>query len=352
MKTQKHWTRLVIILVIVMMFSSCLNTKNQKSQIVGSIDGEKISLAEVTIYLLRVKEEFEKVAGVEVWDIEDFSGGKTAEQVAKEGALENLIRDKILDKKAASLNVALEESIINETTKKAEEYYEEIPQEIIEKNNITKQTVIDSFMAFRLASEVTNVVNNSYEPSEKQISEEILKNEDYVKLKKSTTEDILTLYVLKRILINTSNLSGDEQNQAYEKALNIYNKAQAGEDFDKLIEEYSEEEYSEEGYKISATLLDENLKEPLEKLSVGEISEVLKTEQGYNIFKIIGIEKPNLKDVEDYEKEFKLWEKKLEEEAIIKLKQEAFNEIYGEWKKESNININNEVWEKVSIFND
>lgn len=347
MKKQRYLV-IFILIIISLVFSSCGNKNNQKAQIVLTIDEQKISLAEVTIYLLRVKEEFEKVAGTVVWDIEDFSGGKTAEQVAKEGALENLIRDKILYKRADSLKISFDESEINEISKKAEEFYNQIPQEVIEANDITNQTVVDTFKSFSLASEVSDIVTNSYEPSEEQILEKMLFNEEYIKLKNSTTEDILTLYVLKRILI-ASDATDKEQKEAYDRAIKIYEKAKV-EDFDKLINEYTEEEFNQEGYKVSAALMEDSIKQSLQKISIGDIS-LIKIEQGYGIFKLIDIEKPEKEDISDYEKEFNIWEEKLKDDATIQLQQEAFSEIYNEWKNEAVININNEVWEKISIFN-
>lgn len=46
------------------------------SERVMTISDEDVSVDEVMLYLLQVKKEFEKYGGEDVWDHDDFSGGK------------------------------------------------------------------------------------------------------------------------------------------------------------------------------------------------------------------------------------------------------------------------------------
>lgn len=366
MKSQKYWTKWIVILVIIIIFSGCAGSKNnQKSQAIVVIDGEKILAAEMMIYFLQVKEDFEELGGTEVWEIpkEDFTGGIPPEQVAKKQAYDNLIKNKILDKKASSLGIQLEDSVVEETKEIAVQYFKSIPKEIVDKHKITEQIVVDAFLDFRLATEVSNSINNKYEPSEIQIVEKMLLDEDYNKLKNYETKEILTLAVVQHILTNTAELNANDelvplseeaQKKAYQKVQEAYNLAKSGYDFSALIQQYSEDtekdSYNGE-YKISIVLLSNELKTALEDLKIGQISEIAETEYGYHIFKLMAIETPSEQEISEYEEEFKVWENTLRDESINSLKQEAFNEIYEEWKKETVIELENSLLEKMSLFN-
>lgn len=361
MKTQKILT-ICIALLTILIFTGCIN--NQKKPEILTIDDEKISAGEVMIYLLQAKEEFERVVGPEVWEIpkEDFTGGKTPEQVAKERALDNLIKDKVLVKKAESLNIKISDEIVQETKKVADTYFDKMPVEIIEKYKITKQLVEKSFLDFRLAREVLDSILMSYVPSESQINEAMLLNQDYAKLKGHDAEEILTYVVLKRVIVNTTEvdvnnqrvpLSEEAQKEAYRKINEAYNFAIQGKDFDTLIQFYSEEDLAMTNngeFRISLALLSDEIRKEVEDLQVNEISEVVKTEYGYQILKLISKELPTSDEIESYEQEFINWESTVRTEAENNLKQQAFNEIYEEWKKELTIEVNNELWNEMSLF--
>lgn len=364
MKAQKHWTKWIIVLIIMIIFSGCNGTKNsQKSQAIVVIDGEKIIAAEMMIYFLQVKEDFEELGGTEVWEIpkEDFTGGIPPDQVAKKQAYDNLIKNKILGKKSSTLGIKLEDAVVEDTKKIAIDYYEEIPKEIVDKYGITKQIVENIFLDFRLATEVSDSINSKYVPSEEQIVETMLSDENYSKLINYDAKEILTLSVVQHILTNTAELNTNDelvplpeeaQEKAYEKAQEAYKLAKNGHDFSALINQYSDETEKESNgeYKINIVLLSDELKVSLENLKIGQISEVIKTEYGYHIFKLLAIETPTEQEISDYEAEFKLWEETLREDAIATLKQQAFNEIYEEWIKETQIELKNEPWETLSLF--
>lgn len=363
MKARRFWTICIIIITIVML-TGCFN--KQKAPAIVTIGDQEISSAEVMIYLLQAKEEFEKVGGLEVWEIpkEDFTGGKTPQQVAKERALDNLIRDKILVSKSNSLNIKIDDEVINETKKVAQEYYNKLPEEIIDEHHITKPIVEKSFLDFRLAAEVTNSITNSYSPSESEINEAMLSNEDYAKLKGHEAKEILTYVVLKRIIVNTTEinannervpLSEEDQKEAQEKINEAYNFVTQGKDFDTLIEFYSEEDLvttNNGEFRISLALLSDEIRSVVERMQIGETSKIVKTEYGYQIIQLVSKELPTNDEIESYETEFINWENTIKEEAEYNLRQQAFNEIYEEWKKELTIEINNELWNEMSLFNE
>lgn len=361
MKTRKLCTICIIMMTVVMIFTSCSLKRNTPA--VVTLGDRAITSAEVMIYLLQAKEEFEKLGGPEVWEIpkEDFTGGKTPQEVAKERALDNIIRDKILVKKADSLNVKLEDSVIQETKELAAEYFEKMPENIAEQYHITADIVEESFLDFRLATEVANSITSSYTPNETEISEVMLLDTDYSKLMGHDAEEILTNVVLKRILINTTEMNANNERvplseEAQKEALNrineAYQLAKSGQDFNTLIATYSEEDQVSTNngeFRISLALLSDELREVVDSIQIGEVSKVVKTEYAYQIIKLMAIEKPSDDEIASYEEEFVTYEKEVRAKAEVTLRQQAFNEIYDEWKKEISITINDELWKAMSL---
>lgn len=356
MKTKKYFTIWIMIVIIVMIFSGCHRTKGPATEGIVTINGEKITEAEIMLYVLQVKALFEQVGGPEIWDTEDFSGGKTAQQVANERTYENLLKFKILVGKASSLGVALDQVDIDQTTATAEKYYSKIPAELISKHKITKQIVIDTFLDFKLASEVETGIKDKYEPTKEQIDQKMLEDPDYSTYKNYSKKEILTVAEVKYIYTKTANsdenntpvlLTEEEQKAALDKINEAYNQTLQGVDFDLLIEQYSENEQGEGNNEINII----KLKEYFETLSIGKISNVVKTSTGYYIFQIVDINEPSDEEIAAYEDQFKEWEDTLRENSITNLKNDAYSDIYNEWKKETpNEVINDTIWDELNVF--
>ncbi|MBC7958722.1 MAG: hypothetical protein H7X94_02545 [Vallitaleaceae bacterium] len=351
---RKHIFFSALLIAFVMFLTAC-NKQVPAEEAIVNIDGEKIIEAEVMLYLLQVKTQFEQVGGVDIWNTEDFSGGKTAEQVAKEGALDNLFKYKILVKKASSMAVDLEQAVIDQTTQIANDYFGTIPQDVIEAHGITKKIVVDSFLDFKLASEVEAAIKDNYVPTEEQVIAKMLQNLDYAAYKDYNTKEVLTLAKVKQIFTRTANLdennevaalSLDEQQAALDAINEAFKLAIKGENFDDLIEKYSENDQSQAIEEISVV----ELKKFFIDFSIGQISQIAETSSGYYIFQLMEIIEPTDDAIKDYEAKFKEWEDTLREDSIINLKQAAFDEIYGEWEKETPTEVNNELWDQISIF--
>jgi foldase protein PrsA len=101
-----------------------LDTYNDNDKLI-TIDDVGIEVDEVMPYLLQVKMEFEELGGEDVWDHNDFSGGKKAEDVAKLAVLDNLIRTKILVKKSDEMGITITDGEEEEVRSQALKYYNE-----------------------------------------------------------------------------------------------------------------------------------------------------------------------------------------------------------------------------------
>ncbi len=105
-----------------------------------------------------------------------------------------------------------------------------------------------------------------------------------------------------------SDASEDVEQAIKERALEIEKKAQEGTDFAVLVKEYSEAPPPEEGDDLgwfSPGQLDAALEEAAFKMKVGEISEPIKTRDGYHIIKVEAIKKARTKDLAEVRAQIK-----------------------------------------------
>ena len=364
MYKKKRILSIILAITIIFAFIGCIKNKEEsKENITITINDEKISIEEVMIYVLQIKTEFEQLGGEDVWEIEEFSGGKTASEVAKQGALENLIKIKLLNQNAQFMNISLSGEEEKEARKKALEYYSNIDEKYIKNYNISKGIVESIFIENQIASKVTENIMNRYNPSEEEINKKLLNNEDYIKLYDKDVEDILTQVTVKHVFTKTHIESGkgeyvalskDSQEKAYGKIKEARKRALNGESFDLLIELYSEDENKDETkgvYTFSEALMTLMYKEALKNINIGGISEIVKSQQGYHLFKVISRSNPTQAEVKEYKENFTNWTEALKNEYVNELKREAFNETYEDLKTNASIIINNDIWNSISIKN-
>lgn len=110
----------------------------------------------------------------------------------------------------------------------------------------------------------------------------------------------------KHILLSfPENAEGDaaSEEQVYEQALAIYEKAKAGEDFDALIEEYGEDPGMSTypaGYYFGKGEMVEPFEDAVYALEIGEISEPVRTTYGYHIILRLPLDDGDLVTSETY----------------------------------------------------
>ncbi len=326
-----------------------------------TIDDVDIKVDEVMPYLLQVKMEFEELGGEDVWDHNDFSGGKKAEDVAKLAVLDNLIRTKILVKKSDEMGITITESEEKDVNAQALKYYDDLEKADIENYHLTKESIFNSFKEYRLVNKVIVEMTKGYVPKEEELNNKLLENENYAKLKSSSLEDMLLSLKVVHIFIKTHEknengeyvlISPDIEEKAKKEIEDIYKKAVDGEEFASLVKKYSQDESTKDNngeYILPVRLLDDNFQSLIE-LEPGEISDIKKSDYGYHIFKVIEKILPTDEEVKEFEEEFKKYESQLKEEYKEQLKNSAFNKIYDEWKNNTVVDLNEDLWARIDIF--
>lgn len=344
-------------LILVFLLSSCGQKEKDAYVTVGD---QAVSEAEVMVYILQTYNDFIAHGGDDVWSIQDFSGGKSAAQVAKQGAMDNIIRVKVLVDKARELGMALsddeEEAILSE----AGNYFSSMLDSYASKYEITEETVQNVFMENRLAALVEEATMIDSEVAPETVYERMAENEDYAKLSVLDTTDLLTTYQVQHIAIYTkirhedgtwSDMPEEDLAKAVGRVDEVYERIQSGEDFVTLARLYSEEtaEDVEGGIRLSKAQLPDNFINAIERAGLMGISVPIKGDYGYHIFKVLMINLPEQDKIDDYQEKFAIWEAALYSDVETAIIKEAFDVIYKRWAEAYPVTYS-DPWMKLEIL--
>lgn len=243
------------------------------------VDGHEISLEEYRFYYMHTKADMD--GGDETyWDDAEN------EAKLKESVLSTIKHDYAISKTAANNNIALTDE----------------DQESVSSTFTSAKENLGSEEAF------LNALNESYltEDMYKQFVENnVLYNSLYNHLaatdgKYAITEDemrelVKTDYVhAKHILISYDSDGSDTNKQ---KAITAQSRAIDGEDFDSLVEEYSEDSgMPEEGYYFTYGEMVAPFEEAAFALAENEVSEIVESDYGYHIIKRLPIDEEYIND--------------------------------------------------------
>ncbi len=336
----------LLVCIICLMLVGCSATKNSDYV---SIDGDKVSDSEVMLYLAKTYDDFLQLGGDDVWQIEDFSNGRSADEVAKQGAIDNLIKVKILKTIADDSDMTIdsdEEAVIKE---QAALYYKALSKDFISKHNIQLEEVQMVFLENYLADQVESFTMSNYSVEDQEVETYMLRNPEYEQLVGKNTSDLLTTYLVHHIVVYTheKDESGEWQakdNDGMALALEKFDEAYAailgGEDFFEVTKSYSENKYFEaekDGLRLSKAQLPDALREAIDPLEVGEFCEPVIGDYGYHTFLLLEKKIPTSGEIEEYDEKFLVWETALRDEAKLTLIKDVFNDIYKKWRDAKNI---------------
>lgn len=352
----KGFLRIVFVILALGSLVSCAKKPDEASYLV-EVDGVKVQKNEVMIYVHRIVEEFIRVGGESVWEFEDFSGGKSALEVAKESVLENLVQIKILNRKAHSMGVVLEEEEKEQIRIQAKSYQDKMNPTYLAEQNITTELIESVFFEFAIANHVIELTTIDYVPSEEEIINKMDRSEEYQKLLAAEPQELLTDIEVDYIFLTFAEKQEDEIQNQRKLAQKILDRLAEGDDFYSLQRQFSEINKDPEGklgyeeagtFNFSMAFLPEGF-EKLKDLEKNTISDIMEKDTGYYIFLVRNIVLPTEEELKEYENNFKIYEESVRNSAIEELKLAAFNTFYSEWQKAAVIRLNKTEWDKLSI---
>lgn len=277
--------------------------------------------------MLSLKDDYEESLGSEIWSYE-LMEGYTFADYAKEDIMSQMIQLKIVGTKASELGIELTDDELQEISDTADEYLSGITDEDIEKYGLTKEIVEkvykDNYISDKIFEISTSEVDTNVSDQEAKMI------------------TVYSLCIMKSELGEDGSYYNytDEQLKEkleYVKDLRKQAKKMTAEEFYDFAEENSEDE------EVEITFGRDEMLDEYEKaafaLKTGELSKVVDTSEAYFIIYCV-----------DDNNEDATYENK---EAIIEQRQdEIFEEKYNEWSKGVDIDINDEVWNKLSFMDE
>lgn len=313
--------KLLLVMLSVLLLASC------GSGSVATVGNTKIAQSEFEFYLESIKNQMSdtELQTDEDWESKEIEG-KKAIDVAKQQAMDNAVRNALYIEAAEAAGISLTEEdkkTIEATKEQLVSGYgsEKAYKEFLKNNNIT-----DEFIEMMCKSSVYYNKIGQIVTEEKTVEDAEL--EAYYEQNKAEFER--EIRKAKHILIATmdpaTNLpkSQEEQDKASILAKEILGRVQNGEDFDALMNQYSEDpglSSNPDGYVFGTGEMVSEFEEATDSVGFGGIA-FCKSDFGFHIIKRLPISYNEAKDMVRSEFFGKLIDEKVEE-----------------WKKEYSIEI-------------
>lgn len=291
--------KLICMLITAVMLLTCLSACGSADDVVVNVKDETVTKGELeffiavtvegitTQYMSNMTDEQKK----EYWNTE-IDGKKPADFI-KESALSEIIHYAVLAQAARESDITVTGKEVNtqfsktydsETVSKLKEEYGVKKSSI--KSVVRKQILKEKYVDRVLSKE------EGYTPTEENLQEIFYK--DYIKAK-----HILVMTVDP----NTNLPLEDEKIKEKEKlAEDILRRAKGGENFDSLMNEYSEDtglETNPDGYVFTEGEMVAEFYEGAKALKVDEISDIVPSTYGYHIIKRVELLPTDMKDKEE-----------------------------------------------------
>lgn len=282
------------------------------------------SRAEIMVYLTNIQNHYENVFGSRIW--ETNIDGVSLEENVKETALAKMAQIKAMTLLAEKHSVSLTEEEMKLVEEAATEYYGSLNDTEKQMMGVSEDTIKSLYSEFAVS-------NKLYHYLIKDINPEI-------------SDDEARTITVEHILIKTYNLNekGEKveysdyaREQAYQTAQNVAKRAQAGEDFHMLADEYNEDDAMT--YSFGKGEMEPGFEEAAFNLGTDEISDVVETQFGYHVIKCISTFNQDVTD----EHKTKIVEERREE---------VFGEEYETFVDSLVKNLNKELWNEITFIHD
>lgn len=287
----------LMIIAVLLSLGACKSSSNY----VLMIDGNKISKGEYMVYLYEQKKSFEERGGVDIWEA-DFDG-TSAENVAKQNAINSLTLVKAAVAQSDKLGIELTQDDYSEIALESAKLYEDIGKTKAELMGVDEDDIKRIVKESHIQQKVYDLITSGVEVNEDDF--EAYFNEHY--------NNEISRYnnvTIKQIFL-PSDTDNDTDTTNLKKANEARQKISDGEDFDTVQKEYSASGKLD-SFLLTDGMYDESVSDELYQLPVGAVSDVIEGVDGYYIFKIINVEAPDMNSVKEGLRAEYIREKKLE----------------------------------------
>lgn len=280
---------------------------------------------ELMVYLTNTQNRYENVYGKEVWNVS--KDGVTLEENVKETVLARMAQVKTMYLLAEEYQLVLEEAEAEKVDAAAQEYFDSLSDREKELMGVDVETIRQLYTEYALADKV-------YEYIIRDVNPEI-------------SDDEARTITVQHIFLRTYMLDGDgnrvdysdaAKKTVYEKACEIREQAVLGEaDFADLASKYSDDTVIT--YSFGKGELEEAVEAAAFQLETDEVSQVVETENGYQIIKCLSTFDREQTDLSKLE-------------IVEERKKEVFGEEYNTFVESLTRQLNTKLWNEVSLIHD
>ena len=317
----------VILLLEVFLLTGCDKNKTKivfttgfDEDVVFKIEDISCTKPEIMIYLVNTENIYDEVFGEKIWKVPYENGD--VESRYKETILARISQIKAMNLYAKEIGVSLNEEEEKNIDLAANKYFSSLSNEEKQLFNADEELLSNMYSEFAIANKV-------YEEVTKGVNPEI-------------SDDEARTVTIRSILIKTYAIdengnkiqySKQMKEDAMKRAYEILGRIKAGEEFEILEADYNEDEKS--SYSFSRGVMPKVIEDAAFNIDEGEVSDVIESEYGYHIIKVIS----------NFDEE----QTDINKQAIVeKRKEEAFVETYDNYIETLTSSINMDLWNSIS----
>lgn len=257
-----------------------------------TMDQGSVSMGEARLYAYVMRSQYETYYGSEIWDM-DVENGKTFGDAMKEMVTQQLVQMILLSSQAKDYGVSLSDEDNAAVEEYVNNFKTNIGEDVMNQEGITEDDIRSVVQMSTLSG---NVYEAMFEKEAVELTDEEKADATCIKVQHvliSTTDTTTTDADGNKV-----DMTDDEKSAYLEQqkavAQEVLEKAQSGEDFQALADEYSAENagfefsFDKNGYDpVNQTTLVEPFYTAAWQLSEGEISGLVESDFGYHIIKCI-----------------------------------------------------------------
>jgi len=246
--------------------------------------------------------------------------------------LNRMIDDKLTDQEAKKNNIHLSESEIDsniEKIKAANMWTDEMLREGLKREGMTMEAYRESLKRNGIRGRLVNSAVKS---------KIVVTKEDVLSYYESHAENYdgeLKYHLRNIIMMFPAGAGGAEKQVVFEKMNKVYDELRDGANFELLAELYSESSQAEKGGDLGLISFEDispQLQQAIKDLAVGQHTQVIETERGYQIFYIEDITRVGGKTFEEAQAD-------IEQQLYNDLVDEKFKSWLGDLRENSHIKI-------------
>ncbi|WP_250278191.1 SurA N-terminal domain-containing protein [[Clostridium] colinum] len=318
-KYYKYRNYIIIFILVVISFIGILYTFkyfNKSKDYVLKINREYISKEEFLLYLDEQEKIFEEIGGVDIWET-DFDG-IPAKEVAKNNTIDYIIFLKSVVYQANNLGIFLTEEEKQNCDKEAILVKKDI--ESRKPNVIIPLDICKKFKREMLIEQkVYEYITDSFVVDEK----------DFQKYFNNYMEK--NINIINKINLDYIFIKNNDTFDAKKEAENIAKSINFNTNFKDIKEKPFIEVY--QNITLERNMFNKNIEDKIYKLSEKSISSVIEDRDGFYIFKINKIIKPNVNEIEEI----------IREDYILDKKSEIYSLQTKNWVSNIKVQKNSEI---------